>query len=85
MKKTLLVALAVVGLPLAGCAENEAVEAVTPATDAPVVEEPALIAEPLAADTLVVPEAEMTTEPMTDEALVAPIEGEAPAQDGTTM
>ena len=83
MKKTLLVALAVVGLPLAGCADNEAAEAVTPATDAPVVEEPAVVAEPLGSDSLVAPEADMTAEPMTEEAPAAPVEGET--EDGTMM
>ncbi|MDT0631290.1 hypothetical protein [Rubrivirga litoralis] len=85
MKKTLLVALAVVGLPLAGCADNEAVEAVTPATDAPALAAPAVVAEPLATDTLVAPEAELTAEPLTEEGVAAPVEGEAPVQDGTTM
>lgn len=85
MNKTLLVALAFVGLPLAGCADNDAVEAVTPATDAPVVEEPAIVAEP--ADSLMAPEAEMMEEPMTEQAPVAPIEGDVPSEDvnGTTM
>lgn len=40
MKKTLLAALALVALPLAGCADGETADEVAPATDVPAVEEP---------------------------------------------
>ena len=84
MKKTLLVALALVALPLAGCADNETVEAVTPATDAPVVEEPAVVAEPVEGlDATMTEEPALDAAPATEEAPVAPVEGET--EDGTTM
>lgn len=94
MNKTLIVALAAIGLPLAGCTDNEAAEAVTPATDAPVVEEPAVVAEPV--DPALAPEAETTLDPMTEEPMMeegttapvegdTPVEGEEPATDGTQM
>ena len=89
LNKTLFAALAVAALPLAGCSDREAAEAVTPTTDAPAAEEPAVVAEPLEADPLLAPEGEPMTEPMTEEPLleegtVAPAE-ETPEADGTTM
>lgn len=83
MKKTLLFALAMIALPLTGCAEEEVVDQATPVTDAPVVEEPAVIDPAL--------EGEMMEE-TTDETLMeetAPMEGEVapetPVQDGVEM
>jgi hypothetical protein len=79
MNKTLLVALALVALPLAGCAEDEVIDQATPETDAPVVEEytaPAL--DSTGVDSTGVDGA-VTEEPMPeDEAAAADIAPEAP-------
>ena len=84
MQKSLLFALALIALPLAGCAEEEVIDQATPATDAPVIEEPAMTEPALDA---VEGEEVMTEEALTEEA--APIEGEVapevPAEDGVQM
>ena len=76
MKKTLLAALALVALPLAGCADDEVIDQATPATDAPVVEETVVTDPALEAGD--VTEEALTEEALTEEA--APIEGETPAE-----